>query len=479
MSAAVRNLSAVALAAFLGCTGSAEKKDTKVITLGAVIDQSSTMAWSTWTPSGNLAVTQLNQALDKTSSSARIKLIVSDSAATPATAVAVAQDLVANQSAKAVITDTSADNVALAKLAYDADPNNNLDVPVVCVTCTSASINNVAATDPDAEKQAALRDLDQWNWRTCTRQTEQLTVLKAAVTGQGTNGDVTNDNVFKVAVIVLDDASGHPFVQSILNQFAAINPNVVVEKIAIPTSTHDLTDTAFWDQQAARLMDNVSDCVQSSSVPGDCSATSVTDGFADALMENLNPGYNIALSQALARANNNIAFFHAHAFRANQVYETLRSAINGQRGVSPVLYDESEPGRAFADALRAASGTGPTLLDANMYDAVAILGLVAIAASRDLEDPSQVTGTQLRDAMRMVSTTTGEVIGTGAAEFEKGIKLLLAGTAINYEGASGPVDFDAGGDIVQRLSLYEGQDSVFVDIQKFDCVSSLTCPAMQ
>ncbi len=48
----------------------------------------------------------------------------------------------------------------------------------------------------------------------------------------------------------------------------------------------------------------------------------------------------------------------------------------------------------------------------------------------------------LRQALRDVATAPGETILPG--EWKKAVELIAAGTDINYEGASGPLEFDAG-----------------------------------
>jgi branched-chain amino acid transport system substrate-binding protein len=53
--------------------------------------------------------------------------------------------------------------------------------------------------------------------------------------------------------------------------------------------------------------------------------------------------------------------------------------------------------------------------------------------------------------LRAISGPKGTVIYPG--EFAKAKTLLRQGVRINYEGASGPVDFDAAGDIVGRVSV--------------------------
>jgi branched-chain amino acid transport system substrate-binding protein len=128
--------------------------------------------------------------------------------------------------------------------------------------------------------------------------------------------------------------------------------------------------------------------------------------------------------------------------------------------------------------LTAASGMGPSLLDASMYDATVALALAALKASVGLSDPSTVTGAQVQQALSQINDPNGTIVRTGTEAFKQAIPLISAGAAINYDGASGPVDFDSSGNIFQNLSLYQGQAGAFVDVQKFDCVTSPSCLAL-
>lgn len=81
---------------------------------------------------------------------------------------------------------------------------------------------------------------------------------------------------------------------------------------------------------------------------------------------------------------------------------------------------------------------------ANAYDAAFLMALAIEAAG--VADKSMVAA-----GLRAVSGPKGTVIYPG--EFAKARGLLKQGVRINYEGASGPVDFDAAGDIVGRFSI--------------------------
>ena len=86
---------------------------------------------------------------------------------------------------------------------------------------------------------------------------------------------------------------------------------------------------------------------------------------------------------------------------------------------------------------------------ANTYDATALIGLAAYAAKvKDLPLTSQ----NIRDQLRQVSSPPGNFIGTG--EFKQAFELLKQGKDINYEGASGSVDFDENGDVLAPIEVW-------------------------
>jgi branched-chain amino acid transport system substrate-binding protein len=85
-----------------------------------------------------------------------------------------------------------------------------------------------------------------------------------------------------------------------------------------------------------------------------------------------------------------------------------------------------------------ASPDGPGIY--NQYDAVMVLGL-AMNIAPDLSGPA------IRDAIRKIQTAGGTVIGTGPDEFRKAVALIKDGKPIKYVGATGPVEFDANGDV--------------------------------
>jgi len=74
------------------------------------------------------------------------------------------------------------------------------------------------------------------------------------------------------------------------------------------------------------------------------------------------------------------------------------------------------------------------------YDALMVLGL-AMNIATDLSGPA------IKEAVRKIHTSGGEPVGTGPDEFRKAVALINAGKPILYNGATGPLEFDANGDV--------------------------------
>lgn len=74
------------------------------------------------------------------------------------------------------------------------------------------------------------------------------------------------------------------------------------------------------------------------------------------------------------------------------------------------------------------------------YDAVMAIGLAMNIAG-------ELTGPAIKDAVRKIHDPKGEQVGTGPDGFKKAIELIKAGKPIKYFGATGPIEFDANGDV--------------------------------
>jgi branched-chain amino acid transport system substrate-binding protein len=70
----------------------------------------------------------------------------------------------------------------------------------------------------------------------------------------------------------------------------------------------------------------------------------------------------------------------------------------------------------------------------------------------------ELTGPAIKDAVRQVHAAGGTVVGTGPAEFKKAVELIKAGKPIKYHGATGPIEFDANGDVTGPALVWKIKD---------------------
>jgi ABC-type branched-subunit amino acid transport system substrate-binding protein len=96
----------------------------------------------------------------------------------------------------------------------------------------------------------------------------------------------------------------------------------------------------------------------------------------------------------------------------------------------------------------------------NGYDAVAVIGLAAYACKAK---GLPITSKNIKDHLRFVANPPGEVIKPG--EFKKAFELLDQKKDINFEGASGSVDFDDNGDVITPIEIWQYQGGNIVTVR--------------
>ncbi|HUB05457.1 MAG TPA: ABC transporter substrate-binding protein [Myxococcales bacterium] len=104
---------------------------------------------------------------------------------------------------------------------------------------------------------------------------------------------------------------------------------------------------------------------------------------------------------------------------------------------------------AFAAAFQSQVGGPPPEWSANLYDAVYLVALAMTAAGQS--DAASV-------ASHLVAVSGGPGTAVGPSSYARAVEALQSGQGINYGGASGPVDFDAAGDVVGPYDIWHVQD---------------------
>jgi ABC-type branched-subunit amino acid transport system substrate-binding protein len=462
-----RVLAVAALALVCVSACKQESAKTATVTIGQVIDRTGSIATPSWADSIRLAVGTANQALKQAGrNEIRFALVDANSGNAPEMARAGALQVVKKQGAKAVITDSSQDDIGIHTLAYDGDPEHALDVPVVCMACTSPNINNAAATDPDKVKEAALRNGKGWNFRTTMSDAYQARVLAHMLTSAGTKGDVNGDGHFKLVIYASDDPYGHGFSDTLKKDVLRLASEATVEQLfhdvkAVPNEYN-------WAADVARLTDKRNE------------GSGKSDGIPDAVVAISFPKFEINFTKAYLDSKTRVRLVHTHNFRATRVLEALSTAVEGQEGTSQAVLADGNSARVFSEDLKSLTGQSPAFRDAAAYDAAMTLMLATLHAIKHnkLTDAEQVTGAMIRDSMRAINDRAGEPVDAGIPGFTRAAQLIHDGKAVDYQGASGPCDFDARGDIVAQLARFRVQGQ-FVDVEKFDCVADKECPPVR
>ncbi|WP_026046194.1 ABC transporter substrate-binding protein [Halorubrum sp. T3] len=150
-------------------------------------------------------------------------------------------------------------------------------------------------------------------------------------------------------------------------------------------------------------------------------------------------------------------FYGADSVSGDNVLEnTPEGSIEGMKIVVPSAPVEEENYQSFADAFESEYGRQPTSWAAYAYDCV-------INAALAIQAADEFTGEALQDTVRRVSGPEGEEV----TSFEAASQILADGGGpddVDYQGVSGPIDFDENGDPVGFLQVLEVQDHEYEGI---------------
>lgn len=141
--------------------------------------------------------------------------------------------------------------------------------------------------------------------------------------------------------------------------------------------------------------------------------------------------------------------------------QTFIDRLKDDLGVDPVGIEGTAPvsptGAAFEDAFDAfrddyfaVYNEEPNVFDPHTYDAVFVISLAMVKA---FIDDGEITGETIRANLRDVANPPGDVIIPN--EWESALAKLEAGTDINYEGASGDINFDVFGEVRSNYEVWE------------------------
>ncbi|MEX0430992.1 ABC transporter substrate-binding protein [Spiribacter insolitus] len=154
-------------------------------------------------------------------------------------------------------------------------------------------------------------------------------------------------------------------------------------------------------------------------------------------------------------------FMFTDGMKSPQIVENLGAQfLNGSFGTVPEARDDTDAAQHFRSAYEASYGELPPVpyID-TAYDAVYTIALAALVANST--DPVAI-----RDHLRAVNDPEGMVVGPG--QFDVAVELVNAGEPINYQGASGSVDYDANGDVAGTFGHWVIEDGEYVTVEVFE-----------
>ena len=152
--------------------------------------------------------------------------------------------------------------------------------------------------------------------------------------------------------------------------------------------------------------------------------------------------------------------FGSAAKRASLVRSLGGDRLGDMYGTGPASAPESAASAAWEAAYAAEYGALPVLAYVKeTYDATIALALAAQAAGR-------LDGAAVRDRLHAVGSSPGAVVIAGPQGVADGLRILAEGGEIDYEGASGSMDWDDSGDLrrghvgIWRFTEDEGVEEV-------------------
>ncbi len=425
--------------------------------IGVVVDQTSAEADTGWTQAMDLAAAQMNDALAAEGRlRTRFVLRIRDSQGLTSVAAEEARLLARDEGAIALITDSTDTARAALSLVY----GGVAELPVQCSGCTSTELSIPDFVSSDPIEQEVRRDSGNWLFRTVADTTAMAVVMGRLAASLG---DVNRDGLRKAAVYAADDPFGREASDAITAALlagdgVAVAPGVfVVEQIMHRPGDPNRVD---YGRDVSRLLDGSTEAIDGGS--------SEADGEPDVIIVASHAATHAAFVATYDATASVVPVLHFYRFRQSGSLYQLGSIAEGARGVSFIGTDGA-PGDVFARDFTRAYGFAPPALAATYYDNAVTLMLAALIA--------ETGAASMRDALGRTSERSGGAVPVGAGEegLRSAVSVIAAGSAIDYTGASGPVDYDADGNVRDRVAAFEVRGSAFVETDVFDCVRVGPC----
>lgn len=199
----------------------------------------------------------------------------------------------------------------------------------------------------------------------------------------------------------------------------------------------------------------------------DSEALQIVDGEQDAYLVIDYPDSYAKLGAALVRTGAFQAskLFVTDSLAFDEVPEEIPAeAIEGAIGVIATSPETTAAAEAFDALFSSAPGPERIAYDSNNFDAAMLCFLAAVAAGSN--DSSQIA-----DQLRAVANAPGDLYTF--EQLPEAIQALQDGTDINYEGVTGPIEWDDRGDLTQSdFNIYTFEDGVRVVLRTIEVTAA-------
>jgi ABC-type branched-subunit amino acid transport system substrate-binding protein len=426
------------------------------VKIAALTDRTGTSATLAYIAAIKLAFKQMNEGLaSSTQASVQFALLSRDTASRAEQAAASAREVVLRDGAKALITEISADTIAVNALNYGESP---LGVPVNCFACSSSFINNPAAVDADPGKQTSERDEKNYLHRLFMNSKYEAAVQMRVAMSHGDQGDANGDGNFKVALIATNDPYGKGWESALRMKMQEMHPEH--SSIEVMYVDPKVNDTSYnWNTDLSKLVDQRNDTLN------------VDDGKPDVIFLALLPVGSGAAAKAYREAGYDIPLQATTSFRRLHILRALGTSAEGVEGGSPRAAS-GDFGMAFEAAFKAEYGEDPEMLSAGAYDCAVTHMLAALVAIGTRSDGFLATSDGIRMALDRINDPMGVVVGVGPQQFALAADTIKAGRTINYQGATGDTTFDKNGDTHPVLVHYRVENKQFKELESYLCTES-------
>lgn len=262
------------------------------------------------------------------------------------------------------------------------------------------------STSPDFSDPAKI-DHQGWFFRT---------VPTDALQGKAIAKRAFEAGYKKLGILNVDNTYGNGLA-GVLKQSFEANPGCTIVKVTYPD---EATPRSSYNDVINPLLAEKPDAIALIAYPG--AGSQIVNDWITSGTEPLMP------------------WLFSEALKADSFVVNVKDAerIEGKTGTAP--YSGGANYDRFALDYQARFKIPPGPYSVNAYDAAMLIALA-------MQKGQAVTRDSVKANLQAVSAGTGTLVKPGVEGIKSALAMLQAGQSVNYDGASGPVDLDARGDV--------------------------------